>query len=157
MHSQKQIPFRSRSIRRSAAAGARFPGTKFIDRAAVVRERANPRKAVGIGFDSMPLFAAGIRYAALSRYRCVRPGAEDERSLERGNGMQMREPWLHRGWTNSARKWPTEQLESRLGPIWRDFAIIGRLNGQQLVVRSRFLEPLAVISLRVEKYAGLVA
>lgn len=46
--------------------------------------------AEGIGFDSMPLFVAGIRYGALSRYRCV--PAEDERGRYAGrNGMQMRE------------------------------------------------------------------
>lgn len=133
--SLEPIPLRSRSIRGSPGAGARFPGAKFIDRSAVIREQASPRKAEGIGFDSMPLFAAGIRYAALSRYRCVRPGAEDEWSLGRGNDMQMREPWMHPLWTLSARKWSTERPGD---PIWRDFAIIGHLNGRQLAVRSCF-------------------
>lgn len=55
-----------------------------------------------------------IRYAALSRYRCVRPAAEDERSLERGNGMQMREEEEEEGHGFGAEtEWPERIYWSR--------------------------------------------
>lgn len=91
---------RSGPIRGSPGAGARFPGAKFIDRSAAIR-RGKPKGSASIQCPYSPRVYVTRRY--LDTGACVRD-TEDERSLERGNGMQMAEPRLHPARTLSARK-----------------------------------------------------